>query len=318
MGVLTGLWLLSFLRDRAQWRTVMSYGVGCLVIACLIFPYNAYLTGDPLLTPINVYLDELWGPGANALGFGPDIGAPDWGNVDVFDGHSPLEAVINAQQSLYQLNLELFGWAGFSLIFALVFVLWGRWSRFAAAMAVIVVGTACLYALYWYAGGFYTGPRYWFLMLVPLLIFTALGIGTSIDLLTRLYPSQMVAQRLGVGVATLCFCALLVFESWLAFNKYPEINGYHDDYGTLAKQPQFKNSLIFIASDQENEFGSAIWLNDFGAGANGPIFAMDMGAESNREIASFYGDRQVYFVAGRSKDQTGVSVTRGPLTAGDL
>ena len=46
----------------------------------------------------------------------------------------------------------------------------------AAAMAVITGVTVLLYALYWYVGGFYAGPRYWFMALVPMLVFSALGI----------------------------------------------------------------------------------------------------------------------------------------------
>ena len=97
------------------------------------------------------------------MGSSPDIGPrPPWGGVDPFPGHSPLEALIDAQQMFYVLNFELFGWGIGSVAFALIFAFWGKWSKLTASMALIVVLTIGALALYWYADGYYIGPRYWF------------------------------------------------------------------------------------------------------------------------------------------------------------
>ncbi|NOD95218.1 hypothetical protein GS636_20670 [Ruegeria sp. HKCCD4884] len=318
MGVLTGLWTLSFLKDKRHWQTVIAFGLGCIAVGGLIFPYVIHLTGDAFSTPLNTYYDKFWGPGSNALGFGPDIGAPDWGNVDVFKGHSPLEALINAQQNLYELNFSLFGWGGTSLAFALFFVLWGQWTRLTAAMAVIIVVTAGFYALFWFYGGFFAGPRYWFMMIVPLLILTAFGVVSAVQRLTRIYPAALVAQRIGGGIVLLCLCSVLVFESWLGFNRYPGINGYHAEYQDLARQEQYRNSLMFISTDVDKEFGSAFWLNDFSATSDSPLFARDLGPESNRDIAAAYPDRVIFFVDGRSSTRDRVVVISGPVSLADL
>jgi hypothetical protein len=86
IGTMTGLWALTFLaKDRQQWKTVVSYGLGCLALAILIFPYNQQLTGSYLKTPLNTYYEKTWGPGSNSLGFGPEKGAvPDWGRSTHF------------------------------------------------------------------------------------------------------------------------------------------------------------------------------------------------------------------------------------------
>lgn len=322
MGVLTGLWTLTFLKERRQWKTVISYALGCIAVGAAIFPYNAYLTGNPLSTPITVYLDRLWGPGANSIGFGPNRGAvPRWGELDALPGHSPLEALINIQQNLQEVQVSFLGWGGASLVFALIYMVWGKWTRFTTAMALICILTIALYSLYWFVGGFYAGARYWFLALVPLLIFTALGIVTCARKFAGMFPEGMAAQRIGVGIAFLGFCSIFVFESWLAFNRYPEYNGYHADYYQMSRQDRFRDSLIFIRSEkgvEDREYGSAFWLNDFAEGAHSPIFARDLGAASNREIAAAYPDRKIYFVDGRSKQRPRVTVTRGPLTFGEL
>lgn len=316
MGVLTGIWTLSFLTDRRQWRTVIMYGLGCFAVGVLLFFNNRALTGSATLMPIKAYLDEFWGPGRNDMGFGPHIGAPDWGNVDVFDGHSPIEALINFHQNFYELNMDLLGWGGASVLFALVFVLWGRWTRFTAAMAVIVALTFFIYALYWYAGGFYAGPRYWFLAIVPMLIFSALGLRRFAEMLHGIYPEAHVAERVAAMVILLGASSVLVYESWLALNKYPDINGYHADYLKLSRKEEFRNALVYIRSDEpESEYGSAFWLNDFAPDAETPLFAKDLGPESNREVAAGYPDRQIYVVEARSVEYPVVTVVQGPVSS---
>lgn len=318
MGVLTGLWTLSFLTDRRQWRTVVMYGLGCISVGILLFVYNATLTGSPMKLPMTAYLDRFWGPGANAIGFGPDRGPPDWGNVDVFPGHSPTEALINFQQSLYELNFDLFGWAGASLFFALVFLIWGRWTHLAAAMAVITGVTVLLYALYWYVGGFYAGPRYWFMALVPMLVFSALGIREFVMRMHALYPQGQVAERLTALLLMLGVASVAVFESWLSFNKYPDINSYHADYLALSRQDELRKALVFVHIEKPERFGSAFWLNDFGDGADTPLFAIDLGAEVNRRVAAAYPERKIFLVEGRSARYSRATVVAGPIGIDDL
>lgn len=313
IGVLTGLWTLTFLKDRRHWRTVVAYGLGCIVVGLLLFAYNAALTGSPLRLPMTAYLDALWGPGRNAIGFGAERGPGNWGHVDVFDGHSPLEALINFQENLYELNFDLFGWAGASIFFALVYLLWGRWTRLAAAMAVILGVTVALYALYWYAGGFYTGPRYWFMGLMPMLVFSALGIRTLIDRLRALYPQGLVAERVAALVLVLGVSSVAVFESWLAFNKYPDINTYHADYLELSRRDDLRNALVFVRIEAPERYGSAFWLNDFAEGADTPLFALDLGAEVNRTVAAAYPGRRIFLAEGRSADHPHATIVAGPI-----
>lgn len=314
MGVLTGLWVLSFLKDQKALRIVVSYSLGCLAVGGLLFVYNAHLTGSPLSLPMTAYLDVLWGPGRNAIGFGPEIGAPDWGNVDVFAGHSPLEALINFQQSLYELNSELFGWAGASIFFALIFFLYGRWNRLAVAMGVILLATLLLYALYWYVGGFYTGPRYWFMGLVPMVVFSVFGLMTFVGRLGHVFPGAMAGTRITLLVGLLGIGSILIFESWVSFNKYPGINGFHTDYLTMSRQEKLRNALVFIRSDRDEEFGSAFWINDFHPEAETPLFARDLGPETNRLVAASYPDRPVFLVDGPSEKVPQVVVREGPIS----
>ncbi|MEZ5921065.1 MAG: hypothetical protein R3C60_06890 [Parvularculaceae bacterium] len=319
IGVLTGLWVLSFVKRRAgYWKTVISYSAGCIVIGGLVFSYNIILAGDPLSTPLNAFLDKAWGPGANSLGFGPNIGASGWGGVDKFPGYSPMEALIQAQQMFYSLNFELFGWGVGSVAFVLIFIFWGKWTRFTAAMAGLISMTILTFAFYWYGASFYAGPRYWFLILVPMVVLSAAGIAVFVGRVGKTFPGVLAAERVAAAVGVLCACSMISYLSWVAFNKYPGFRGYHDDYRVLANQAEFKNSLIFVSTDSDSEYENAFWLNDFAPRSKSALFARDLGKDIDLRVASTYPDRSIYFVKGRSEKNPHIVVVRGPLRLDDL
>lgn len=323
VGGLTGFALLPLLRDWRHLRTVIAYGLGCLALGSLIFFYNIHLTGDPLQHALNLYIDDLWGPGQNDFGFGPDRGAvPAWGAADVFPGHSPFEALINAHQNLHEINSSLLGWGGASLAFTLIYFVWGRWTRYTVFLALICGVNIVLYSFYWYYGGYFIGARYWFLMLVPLVVFTALGIRTAADKAAKILPDAQTDMRLGAAVSFLGLVSILVFVSWVAVNRYPGSNQYHDAYKKLARQPDFQNALVFITlpanGRPEAEYGSAFWLNDFAPTATTPIFARNLGPDSVLEVAGNWPERAIYFVNGRENNADTIDIVRGPVSVEDL
>ncbi|MGH9372489.1 MAG: ArnT family glycosyltransferase, partial [Vicinamibacterales bacterium] len=136
--------------------------------------YNRALTGSAAYDPITKYFDERYYPGSNRLGFGADIGNTGWQN-DVRAGHSPAEAVINSHRNGYLLNLELFGWGFGSLAGVALFLLYGTWTRTDRFLASVAVAVVAALGLYWYAGADY-GARYWYQLVVPLVVLTARGI----------------------------------------------------------------------------------------------------------------------------------------------
>ena len=318
IGTLAGLWTLSFLTSRRQFKTVIAYGVGCILVGSGLFFFNSYLTGDPLTTPINQYISELWGEGRNGYGFSPNVGPPNWGNVNLYPGHSLLEALIHFQNNLYYLNFEFLGWGIGSLGLALIFVLWGKWTRIHLYLAVITAMTIILYSMYWFAGSFYIGPRYWFLMFIPLIVFSASGIETLSGRLAGAFPDTNAPQRVGAVVTVLGLMAVAVFTSWLGANKYPEMRGYHTDYRQLSVMPDFKNALIFVTSESDAEFGSAVVNNDPTFSSERPIFARNLDPKTNIALAQAFPERQVYFVDGRNGRLDAINIMSGPLSVSEL
>ncbi len=300
IGVLTGFWALSRvdLRAVSGWFAVSIYGLGCLAVGALIFPYNHALTGDALLTPINQYFDLHWHPGANRLGFGADVGSPDnWGGVDIWPGHSPLEAVINAQFNLKALNVELLGWAAGSLLLLYVHLIWGRISRADSYMMIIAGLTIAAYALYWFNGGFYIGPRYWFLVLFPCLFLSARGLQTTTIILRERLGLPDGREKAVALLVLLTATAMVSFLSWRVAAKYWQFRGFHDVYRTWAATGNLDNSLIFITSDDMGEIGSGFIVNN--PELTGPIFVRDRGKAANAAVMKHYPERKVLTTHGR-------------------
>lgn len=298
-GALSGLFFLSYaLPRRGLWPAVLAYGLGCLALALLIFPYNQFLLGDPMQTPVNEHFDRLWHAGSNRMGFGADIGAPGgWGGLDFFPGHTPWEAVLYAQYSAYALNFDAFAWRIGSLAGVLALAAWGAWRRIEWAMAAFIAAVVGAYALYWHADSFYVGPRYWALVLPPMIVLTAAGL---VALAARLRQAGDVQAglRLGVAVAVMSVFAVAAYVPWRAMTRYDDFRGYHPRYEALL--PKVGNALVFVdARGLENEvqeYGSALTLDEATLPPDKPIFLRDMGPKANADAMAAYPGRPAVYV----------------------
>lgn len=301
VGVATGLWALSRadLKSFSGWISVAVYGLGCIVIGAMVFPYNQMLTGNALSTPIDQYFDLLWHKGANRLGFGADIGSPDsWGGVDIWRGHSPLEALIEGQFNLKSMNVELLGWVTGSLALLYVHLLWGRKTRADWAMFALIALTIGTYGLYWFNGGFYIGPRYWFMTLWPALFLSARGLQTAAAKLSGI-GAEEARQRIALPAIVMGALALVAFLPWRASEKYWNFRSFHDDYRTLVASGAVNNALVFVKTDEVGDWGSAFMLNS--PTLDGTIFLRDLGPAANAAIIARYPGRAVHYVTGRSQ-----------------
>lgn len=297
IGVLTGLWAMTRVNLKAVsgWARLTAYGVGCALVGGLIFPYNQALTGDPLLTPIDQYFDLLWHPGSNRLGFGADIGSRDhWGGVDVWLGHSPLEALIAAQFNVKALNVELLGWSTGSLVLLYVHLLWGRVTRADWCMLAVIGVTVAVYALYWFNGGFYIGPRYWFMALFPALFLSARGLQTAAGTLGRANIAHG-REKVASLVLLLTVIAMASFLPWRATERYWGFRGAHSGYRDLAATGALGNALVFVKTDSAADFANAFALNS--PDLSGPIFLRDQGPAVNAQIIARYPGRPVKLIS---------------------
>jgi 4-amino-4-deoxy-L-arabinose transferase-like glycosyltransferase len=308
-----GLWMLGLFGERRAWREIAAFAAGCVAVAALIFPYNAAMTGDPFSFPINAYLDKLWYPGANRLGFGADVGNPtgSWGDLDPFPGHGLRDVLINTNQNLYATNWELFGWGIGSLFFAAIHLFFGKKTRLDKLMIFAIVVLLLGYHLYWFSGGPDFGARYWYLMIFPLVVLTVRGIHTAVEGLRRGSAGDSAPERMGGVIGVLVLITLLVFIPWRAVARYQDYRGFHADYAELEKTID-PNALVFVKTAAIADFSSALIRNSPRQTDRQPIFAADLGEAENQKLIKAFPDRPVYYVTGRSVGDGPTRVASGP------
>lgn len=299
VGIVAGLWILFQRPLSTAFPSAFAYAVGCLLIGGLLLLWNLVMTGDPAHLVQSEYLDRLWVGGSNRFGFGPDIGPPErWGALDVFwPGHTPLEALVNAQHSLSELSLEMYGWSIGSLGLTLLALTWTPWRGFAGMMILVSAMTVVGYLFYWHTGGYYVGPRYWFMLFAPVAVLSAMGVSS---LAQRLSKNGDGARRLGAMMIVLMLQGM-VMSGWRLTEHFPNYNGYNAYYRTLAENSELKNGLIFVHDGSDSAYGPAIGLTDPGLREGKPIFLRPGSREANERAAAAFAGREPMHVS-RDKD----------------
>jgi hypothetical protein len=296
IGGLTGFWILWYFGRQFRVLPVLAYGMGCLATGSLYFLYNLHMTGDPLLTPLMVYVNAFWGDGANAFGFGPEIGPPGgWGLLDIWPGHSPPEAVINLNNSVNALNTELFGWTIGSLSLLLIYLIWRRPSGVHLAMLCLAGLVILVHAFYWFTGTFYIGPRYWFGAFFAFIALSAGGIDVLRDYV-RSDGRPNPDGRLNLVVLLLCGFSIIVFSSWRGSERFhPRTHDARVMAQYQTPDEVAANAIIILPC--KTLFEGAMHRNDPFLRETRPIFVMadETGAVSDLEAA--FPNREIVYAA---------------------
>ena len=293
LGSMTGLWLLSLYKENNGMPRVVLYGLGCIIAGSFYLWFNYAMTGDPLLDPLKRYLDENWGAGANGYGFGPDIGPPSgWGALDLAQGHSFFEGLINLINNMTALSIETFGWCAGSLALFWIYVFYARPTRFEIAMLTISALTIAALFFYWFSGSFYIGPRYWFSAFFPLMIFSARGFLILQDKLETLDLSK---ETTGAVLLALCLFGTFIFTPWRGVEKYHEYGNFHTFPREQKASGNLGNAIIFFDTDTV-DYGSAFNENDPWGDETQPLFIRDMGAEINTQVINSMPGRTVVYL----------------------
>lgn len=316
IGGLIGLWIVGLGGKRLRLSGLAAWAVGCGAVGGVNFYYNYILTGDPLKFPIMVWADKYMGVNSNAMGFGPERGN-GW-PIDPYPGHSPLDAMINANLNTTAINTELFGWATGSLFLIALLCFSARLRGSDLLMSAVIVGVFTAHFFYWFSGGPDFAARYWFLMIVPCVVLSVRGAECLIDRLSDAGSLPLVEPRVLIAVTLLSLMALVNFVPWRGVDKYLHYNHMRPDIVRLAKERGFGRSLILIRGEQFPDFASAAIYNPIDLQAGSPIYAWDQNPELRTEVLNAYRDRPVWIVNGPSITRAGFEIVEGPLPAAIL
>ncbi len=287
VGGLTGLWLLLAAPQGGPGRALV-YALGCVATGGLFLLYNAGVTGDAFVQPLTAYIDRSWGPGANAYGFGPQIGPPGgWGTLDLWPGHSFTEALINLLNLVVSLQFDLMGWSVGSLALLIAYLLWQRPSRGDWAMIAVAVAVIAAMFFYWFADSYYIGPRYWTLAAFPVFYLSARGY----QAIREHFPDRDQAAFVGIDSIFwyACIFGFCVFLPWRAVTKYYEYNDFHPTVREDAADGRFDGKLVLVAPNGDE--GSALMLND--PWLRGTVYLNDPGNLDEAALAEAFPGREI-------------------------
>jgi len=289
LGGALGGWLLLAI-GRSSLIAVAAYGAGCIIAGSALFAFNFAYTGNILVSPLSVYITELWGVGANGFGFGAERGPPDgWGSLDLAKGHSPLEGILNTQNGLSSIAYDLFGWTAGSLALLIAWILLGRRSRLSASMAAIALLIIGIHFFYWFNAAFYIGPRYWYGAFLPIILLSVAGIDALIERFAPHNPARVIS-----AVVFLSIFGATIFTSWRATEKYAQRSTDGRQLASLARVKGYDDALLLIADRQLAE--DAMIMNDPFFRSGTPIFAYAPTPQAASALVSAFPDRRVVYL----------------------
>ncbi len=311
VALLLGVWSLAARGRRFRFAPSALLTLVSIAVGASTLPYNAVFTGRAAYFPIMMYTDRVYGAGTNALGFGPNRGL-GWPGLDPFPGHGAIDVLVNANQNLFQINIELLGWGcGAALVMALG-LLGGRLRRADLLMVAVIAMVAGIHSFYWFSGGPDFGARYWYLVLVPCLALAARGVEHVVSVGRK--GAADARARVFAGAAALTLVTLLVFFPWRAADKYYHYRGMRPDIRTMARTEGFGSSLVLVRGRRHPDFASAAVYNPLDLRAAAPIYAWDRGAAVRAELRRAYPDRTVWIVEGPSLTHDGYRIAGRALS----
>ncbi|MGB3147413.1 MAG: hypothetical protein WBA91_06600 [Paracoccaceae bacterium] len=285
VGGLVGIWLM-FLAPMGGIGRGIIYALGLGLTALLLLFYNSALTGSALTQPIALYVEEIWGFGANGFGFGAPTSLID---IDIWPGQSLGEGLLNFVNLTANLQLDFMGWSVGSLALILCYLIWQKPERTDIAMIVLALTVGGMALFYWSADSYFIGPRQWFLASFPLFFLSARGF----QAIRERFPDH--DGRAFVRVDALfwyaCLFGLCVFLPWRAVTKYYEFGGYHSTVRTEAQAGQFEDKLVLVT--QAGNPGSVLMLND--PWLRGTVFLNDTGTLDEEALRQAFPDKEIVY-----------------------
>lgn len=237
-----GIWfLVRALRDPRRWLDALPAGVGVALPMLALLWVNAKTTGSPLLFGYEV----LWGK-SHQLGFH----AAPWGV-----SHTPARGLELINMYFLQLQTYFLETPVPSLLPAIAALALSRrldrFDRYLITSSALLIG---LYFGYWH-NGFYLGPRFMYLLLIPLAIWTA-----------RFFPLVRERGHSGLPYRIIVYGALCAVVIGIAIDMPIRVRQYRNglltvrwDADRAAAVAGVQNALVLVRESWGAQLVARMW-----------------------------------------------------------
>jgi hypothetical protein len=311
IGAVAGIPLLVVAMRKARAGALVAAVSGTLITGGMGLAYNAMITGSALRFPAEQYFDREYGPGRYGMGFGPEKGL-GWQGLDPFPGHGAIDVGVNTVLNGFMINIDLFGWVVGSAAIVLLGLFQAR-KGIDRLMAATIATVVLLHSAYWFSGGPDFGARYWYLVIVPVVVLAARGLSA-----VERSDESLPGVRIVMAAGWLSVLALTLFIPWRGVDKYRHYRGIRPDVVSWRSDPRFRSALVLVSGQRHPDWAGAAIANELEIGASdAPVFAWDRDSTARRAVLDAFPERTVWLVDGPQKTGGGYEVTRGPISPAD-
>jgi len=259
---------------RRTWRVPWFAVLGFAPFALLVPLLNALWSGDPLVSPYQLFWPY------DRIGFGPGTGPAPGGNT-VWLGLS------GSLAALGHLANHLLGWPTQSLTFAIVLFLFKPRLWRDGFLALMALSLIFAYALYWTSGDVF-GPRYAYESTSALLVLSAAGIVRVGD-----WARSRGKLWLFVGVLVALVATNLSFYLPRQLAEYRGLYGITAAPRKVVAAAGLHNALV-IVEEERGWWDYAVLFSLNEPALDGDVvYASDCGGD-NEELLARYPGRAVY------------------------
>lgn len=311
IGAVVGVPLLVISLRKAKPAALIAAIAGTIITGGMGLAYNAMITGSALRFPAEQYFDREYGPGRYGMGFGPGKGL-GWQGLDPFPGHGAIDVVVNSVLNGFMINIDLFGWVVGSAAIVLLGLFHAR-KGIDRLMAATIGTVVLLHSAYWFSGGPDFGARYWYLVIVPVVVLAVRGLSV-----VERADGTKPGVRTMAAAALLSVLALTLFIPWRGVDKYRHYRGIRPDLVSWRNDPRFRGALVLVSGQRHPDWAGAAIANELAIGSTDtPVFAWDRDSSARRAVLDAFPERTVWLVDGPQKTGRGYEVTRGPVIPAD-
>jgi hypothetical protein len=157
------------------------------------------------------------------------------------------------------------------------------------------------YSLYWYHGGPDFGARYWFLILLPLVVLSVRGMQTMSKAFSRPGPVfDGFSPQVVAVVGLLSLISLVNFFPWRAVDKYFHYLGMRPDIREMERRGELKDKLVVIKGDEHPDYASAWIYNPLQMEKGETIYARHVDDDTYDRLKQSFPDREIVWMLGPS------------------